>query len=831
MSITFRLLCGLAISLSAAAAAGAQTTIDLAAGEANPIWRGTGAGAHAGAVFDHGAVRASDSRRDLLIGAPGGPGVRGAVYVLPGGPTWSGDLSLSGASTIIEGADAGDLFGTAIAVGNVLTAEDTTPKTLVVAAPAALGNRGVVYVFKTGFTGENTYSATSATARILGRAGERLGASLATADMNNDGYREIIIGAPGSNSIHMILGGPTLSGTIDLTTSAPAWTFSYPGLGVTVAAGDVTGDGIYDMVVGHPMANAVHVLKGRNGTMPPQTFDMTFGKIGGADGIGTAIRLADVDSDDIADLIIGAPDAGGPSNARPRAGEVYLMWGGPTLSGRTLALADVTFLGAVPNARMGALLATGDINRDSPTDLVLGSPGARNGVGVLDIYYGRKRSSIGVSRVDGRRVVDFAVEVADRTIFGDIGGGTITAAQVYEVTGEGAQDVIVGMSGNRGGVGAVYFTISPRLTLGTSTVSLAGYQGIVSSSPVLTSNISRIPITWRTSSNRSWLSATSEDSTSAGDPGSLVIKANGQGLPPGMHTGTITVTSTSVHLTMFRRISVTFQVRETQPTPAMPPASGVAHGPKWKLFWRHAVDHWLAVWEMDGVSLTGTSSISINQMTSSAWKIAGIGDLNGDGHRDLVWQHDDGWLAAWFLQGTRVVMAGYLSINRMSDSRWKIRGVGDTDGDRRADLLWQNDADGSLAVWMMNGAQVGKTLMLSVPRQSVQAWQIRAVGDTNGDGMADLLWHRSDTGELGVWYLQGARVTGTIPLSIAAMTDTNWRIAGAEDVNGDRKVDILWQHANGSLATWYLNGANVIGTRWLNPSNTTSTDWKVAGPK
>jgi len=830
MSITIRTLCVLGVWLGLVGAASAQPTIDLAAREANPIWRGTQAGARAGAVLDHGAVGAGDSRRDLIIGSPGGAGVTGAVYVLLGGPSWSGDLTLSSASTIITGGAAGDMFGGAVAAGNVLTREGTNPKTLVVAAPAALSNRGVVYVFAAGFTGGDQYTTSNAVARILGRPGERLGTSLATADLNFDGYREIIIGGPGANSIHIIAGGPTLSGTIDLSLTSAALTITYPGLGLNLAAGDVTGDGIYDLLVGHPSVNAVHLMLGRNGTMPTK-FDMSFGGIDAGDGVGTAIRIADVDADRISDLVIGAPDADGPGNSRLDAGEAYVLFGGPTISGRSLNYADVTFFGSTAGARMGGLLAAGDINRDTPNDLVFGSPSARGGAGRLDIYYGRDRGAIGVARGDGPHVVDFATENSDRAILGDTAGGTITAAQVYEVTGEGARDVIVGMSGNNGGAGAVYFTISPRLTLATSTISLSGYQGIVSSSPVVTSNISRIPITWRTSSDHAWLNATPEGSTSATDPGSLVITANGQGLAPGTHTGIVTVASTSSHLTMSQTITVTFQVRETQPSPSTPPVAGMPPGPRWKLFWRHAVDQWLAVWEMNGITLTSTSSISINKMANTAWKVAGIGDLNGDGHRDLVWQSDDGWLAVWFLQGNQVTMTGYLSVNRMADLTWKIRGVGDTNGDGRADLIWQNTGDGRLGVWLMDGSQVLSTAALSIPRMSSPAWQIRAVGDTNGDGRADILWHKSDTGDLGVWFLNGSQVTGTYQLSIGAMTDTNWQIVGAEDVNGDRKADILWQHANGSLATWCLDGRTVMSTSRLNPSSATGIDWKVVGPK
>lgn len=831
MRTTFRTLGVLAVWLGAIVHANAQSAIDLASGEANPIWRGTEAGAGAGAVLDHGAVGAGDPRRDLVIGSPGGTGVMGHVYVLLGGPTWTGDLSLSAASTIITGAVAGDLFGSAVAVGNVLSREGTSPRTLIVAAPGALSNRGIVYVFAAGFTGGDRYTTTSAVAQILGRPGERLGTSLATADLNNDGYREIIIGGAGSNSIHVVAGGPALAGSMDLSVTPAAVTFTYPGLGLVLAAGDITGDGIYDLLAGHPAANAVHVLQGRNGVMPPAAFDMSFAGIDAGDGVGRSIRLADVDADRISDVIIGAPDADGPSNARTDAGEAYLMWGGPAITGRTLAAADVTFFGNTPGARMGALLAGGDINRDTPNDLVFGSPGARGGAGRLDIYYGRERGAIGIPRGDGTRIVDFASENPDRVILGDTAGGTITAAQVYEVTGEGARDVIVGMSGNSGGVGAVYFTISPRLTLGTSAVSLSGYQGIVSSSPVATTNISRTPITWRTSSDRPWLNATPEGSTSALDPGSLVITANGQGLLPGTHTGTITVASTSIHLMMFQTVAVTFQVKETQPTPAAPPVAGVPPGARWKLFWRHATEHWLAVWEMDGITLTSTASTSINQMTNTAWNIVGIGDLNGDGYRDLVWQHDEGWLAVWFLRGNVVIMTGYLSINRMTDPTWKIHGVGDTDGDGRADLVWQNSGDGRLAVWFMNGSQVLSGVKLSIPQMSTPGWQVRAVGDADGDRRADILWHKSDTGELALWMLNGATVTGTSRLSVPSMTNTDWQMVGAEDVNGDGKADILWQHTDGTVATWFLNGRTVLSAAKMNPLRATSTDWKVVGPK
>ena len=40
------------------------------------------------------------------------------------------------------------------------------------------------------------------------------------------------------------------------------------------------------------------------------------------------------------------------------------------------------------------------------------------------------------------------------------------------------------------------------------------------------------------------------------------------------------------------------------------------------------------------------------------WKIVGVGDFNGDGKPDLVWQHKDGWLSLWYMNGFTMLGAG-----------------------------------------------------------------------------------------------------------------------------------------------------------------------------
>ena len=832
MRSLFRVVVITGACIAATMSAEAQT-IDLATGAADPIWRGVAAGSKAGAWLDQGAVNTGDSRQDLIMGVPGGPGLAGKVYLAFGGPTRTGDLPLSSADTVITGEAAGDLFGTTTAAGNIINAAGSIPRALVVGAPGALSNRGIVYLFAGGYrVGDSLSAATDSITKIIGQTGDQLGMALATGDLNGDGYREIIIGAPGTGRVYVIAGGPSMPATIDLSLpGAPvALAFSFAGFGSVLAAGDITGDGVYDLLLGQPSNNAVYVVKGRSGSMPPAAFDMVFSGIDAGDNAGSAIRLADVDADGTTDVIIAAPDGDGPANGRANAGEVYVLWGGPALSSRSLSTANVTFFGRDVGGRMGAILAAGDINRDTPNDLVFVSPPARAGTGGIDIYYGRGRTSIGTAQPDGTRVVDFATDAPSRTIYGDTAGGTITAVQVFEVTGEGARDVIVGMSGNNGGVGAVYFTISPRLSLGASTATLSGYQGIATSAPVAVRNISTIPITWRTSSNQPWLSATPSGSTSASAFGDVVISANGNGLLPGTYTGTVMVISTSIHLTMSQTIAVTFTVRETQPNPATSPTAGSPPGARYNILFRNRTDGYLAVWQMNGLALTGVQSLSINQMPNASWRIAGYGDLNGDGERDIVWEEDtQGWLAVWFMRGPQVIGTYYLSTNRI-DPNWKIRAVGDVNGDGKADLIWRH-TDGWLATWTMNGVQVTGTYYLSINRLADPNWQIVGAGDTDGDGRADILWQNKVDGWLGVWTLNGPQVLSTQVLSIPKMTVPQWTIMGVGDVNGDGRADLLWEHDDGTLATWWLNGSQVIATYLLNPAKLSNPEWRIAGPK
>jgi hypothetical protein len=192
-------------------------------------------------------------------------------------------------------------------------------------------------------------------------------------------------------------------------------------------------------------------------------------------------------------------------------------------------------------------------------------------------------------------------------------------------------------------------------------------------------------------------------------------------------------------------------------------------------------------------------------------------DVNGDGKADLVWRNTaDGTTAIWLMNGTAIAATGFPGGVSLA---WQIAGVGDVNGDGKADVIWRHGTNGTVAVWLMDGLTMTS---IGFPGSASTDWSIQAVGDVNGDGKADLVWRNTSNGTTAIWLMNGTAIAAT---GFPGGVSLAWQIAGVGDVNGDGKADVIWRDGtSGTVAVWLMNGLTMTSIGF---PGSAALDWQI----
>jgi hypothetical protein len=791
MARLFRLLTAATVVGFSVSAAGAQTAVNIVAEGSQQRWRGVEAGSAAGTSLDRGAISAGDNRGDLIIGAPSDSSMPGRVYIIVGGPVRTGELMLSKADIVVTGAVAGDRFGAATANANIISLEDSGPRDLVVGAPQALGGAGAVYLFKGAIPLGARLSTADAELRILGRPGEHLGTSLATADLNGDGRREILIGATGAvptdARIYVINGSASLdvssTVTLDLSSARASSEIRGTGIGGTIAAGDMTGDGRSDVLISAPYESAsvgkVYLIQGRAEGLPsvmtlPQDATAVFSGNAPDDLAGFSLRVLDLDGDGKRDVAVGAP--GADPLGRIDAGAVYFLWGGSDLATKSLAAADAVLQGPAAGYRVGSMLTSGDVNRDQPDDLVILAPGARGGSGELLVFYGGARSKRG-------GVLDLAV-ATDRRLYAEPTPGALSMAQVFEVSGEGARDIIAAAPtadlSDASDAGLVYFSTSPSLVLDVSPGPPHVIERRSTSGTITVKNRGTGSLTWSATSDRDWLIVSPSSGSSTFASPQLVTYTTATTLAPGTYHGTITIRSTSADVEMFLRVFVDIVVTACSASPTS--SDFDCDGRADYAVFRPSTGEW---W---------VSESSMNNATyiKKGWGTDGdvpvSGDFDGDRRADIaVYRPSTGY---WWILLSSTDFQTYISQGWGGPDFIPV--PGDYDGDGKTDVaVWRP----STGVWWILRSSTNNASYFTAGWGDASFVPVPA--DYDGDGRTDIAVWRPSTG---VWWILKSSSNYTEYVSKGWGDSTFTPVQG--DFDGDRRADIaVW---NPTTGVWWI---------------------------
>ncbi|MBI2415621.1 MAG: FG-GAP repeat protein [Candidatus Kerfeldbacteria bacterium] len=323
--------------------------------------------------------------------------------------------------------------------------------------------------------------------QLTGQTADQAGRSVATGDLNGDGFDDLIIGAidatnPGS--VYIIYGSTAVLTTQTLSATAPVVELTGASatdeLGISLATGDINGDGYDDVLVGADLDDGAAINAGTFYLIYGSTTQLTSGTIAAVSAkftgettvsgnVGISVAAGDVNNDGYDDMVIGANKN---NDTGAIAGAVLLIYGQSTqFTSATLTAATVVqFSGKASSDLTGTIVRTGDVNNDDFADILISAPqnvdcavGGSSKCGTVFLMYGQ--SAALTSTTISSSTIAFRGEAANDT-FGSIATG--------DINGDGYDDVMMGASANDDGgsdAGAAYITYGQSATLATTSAS------------------------------------------------------------------------------------------------------------------------------------------------------------------------------------------------------------------------------------------------------------------------------------------------------------------------------------------------------------------------
>jgi len=463
-----------------------------------------------------------DGAPDLAVGAheasPRGRTLAGAIHVVFGGTELGRRFSLGnldGSNGFrISGLEDFDTLGKAVSLRGDINGDGLAD--LVLGAPFAdpdgTDGAGIIYVIYgssdpfpeafdlTTLDGTNGFAIHGAT--VLDQIGSDVDLG---ADLDNDGFTDLAIGAPGANDpttgdlnsgeAYVLYGRADFPAVFKISDHLPENGGDGSELlvlrngeaaaevGVSTALSeDLNADGLDDLIIGawlsDPLgrvnAGAVYVVFGQSAR--PISVDLTlldgtdgFALYGAADGdeAGYTVGHGDVNLDDVHDLLIGSPKAS-PSGLTT-AGEAYVVFGGSvaqpaTLDLSTLAQPTGVRIPGIASADENGWSVSGseDVNGDGFCDLVIGARSVGpDQVGNAYLVYGNDswEDTFDLTTLDGSNGTRF--EGSGQT------GFSLTA--YADLNGDSTTDLVIGApKGDPNGLtnaGIAYMLYGPRFNL------------------------------------------------------------------------------------------------------------------------------------------------------------------------------------------------------------------------------------------------------------------------------------------------------------------------------------------------------------------------------
>lgn len=239
------------------------------------------------------------------------------------------------------------------------------------------------------------------------------------------------------------------------------------------------------------------------------------------------------------------------------------------------------------------------------------------------------------------------------------------------------------------------------------------------------------------------------------------------------------------------------------------------------ILWRHSSTGGVVIWQMNGGVVT---SYHNHGAMAANWRFAGVGDINRDGRSDVIW-HDQttGAVRAWEMLGSGQI--GFVNNIGVASDGWVLLGLADFDGDGDDDILFRKYT--GLAIWQMQVSYAWDSQVQQYvnPPFMSSDWAFAGLAKANTDGTADIYWRNTTTGNVRIWLMNRASVSGVHDPSTAT---SDWSLKAVTDITGDGIGDIVWRNSrSGNVAVWVMGATGAV-TSYANPGNA-SLNWSLIG--
>jgi hypothetical protein len=226
------------------------------------------------------------------------------------------------------------------------------------------------------------------------------------------------------------------------------------------------------------------------------------------------------------------------------------------------------------------------------------------------------------------------------------------------------------------------------------------------------------------------------------------------------------------------------------------------------LVWTNPARGTMTVWLLCGTDLLEAGA-EIAGPAGPRWVVAAAGDVDGDGMADVAWHNASARrVSLWLMSGTAVRESGP-ELPAPSHAKHVLNDLGDVNGDGLADIVWTEPTTNRMDVWLLNGTRPLEP-SVHAPGPVGAGWESVALSDFNRDGLDDVLWANEANNSIAVWLMWGTGVLEEGP-AVAGPPGDGWSVSFANDVDGDGMADVAWQNrGKGLFEIWLMNGTHVL---------------------